>query len=148
MRKFTVLAAAVAAAVSAPAFAGEGRIEARGGIAWSNGDSEAFAGAAAGYDFDLGDRAFLGVEGSADLPLTDGAKVVWGVGARAGGKVSDNGKLYASGGVQFCCGASDVYVGGGYQHKFGKNFYGKVEYRHIFGDLEANLAGIGLGITF
>lgn len=148
MRKITVLAAALAAAVSAPAFAGEGRIEARGGIVWSNGDSEAFAGAAAGYDFDLGDKAFVGIEGSGDIALTDGAEVVWGVGARAGGKVSDKGKLYVTGGLQFCCGVSDVYAGAGYQHKFGKNFYGKVEYRHIFGDFDSNLAGIGLGVAF
>ena len=149
MRKMTVLLAAVAALASAPAFAGEGRVEARGGIYFGNGSDEAFLGAAAGYDFDLGDKAFIGVEGSADVPLVDDTEVVWGIGARAGGKVSEKGKLYATGGVQLCCdGADGVYAGAGYQHKFGQSLYGKIEYRHIFGDFDTNLVGVGVGLTF
>ena len=149
MRKFTVLLAAVAAAVSAPAIAqGEARVEARGGLFWGNGQEEAFAGAAAGYDFDLGDKAFVGVEGSGDIALADGAEVVWGVGGRAGVKTSAQGKLYANAGVAFCCSTEEVYAGAGYQHKLGQNLYGKIEYRHVFGDFDLNALAVGVGFAF
>jgi hypothetical protein len=149
MRKFTVVLAAVAMLASAPVMAeGEGRVEARGGLVWGNGAEEAFAGIAAGYDFDLGSAAFVGVEGAGDIALADGAEVVWSVGARAGGKVSEAGKLYVNGGIAFCCDTEDFYAGGGYQHKFGQNLYGKVEYRHIFGAFDANVAQVGVGFAF
>ncbi len=59
-----VLAVTVFAAFAAtPAYAeGEGRIEARGGIAFAGGTSEAFAGIGGGYDFDLGGKAFIGLD--------------------------------------------------------------------------------------
>jgi outer membrane immunogenic protein len=149
MRKITVLLAAVAALASAPAMAaGEGRVEARGGLVWANGAEEAIAGVAVGYDFDLGSAAFVGVEGAGDIALADGAEVVWSVGARAGGKVSEKGKLYVNAGLGFCCGSEEFYAGAGYQHKFGQNLYGKIEYRRIFGDIEANVAQVGIGFAF
>jgi outer membrane immunogenic protein len=149
MRKFTVLLAAVAALASAPAMAaGEGRVEARGGLIWGNGNEEAYAGVAAGYDFDLGDMAFAGVEGAGDIALADGAEIVWSVGGRVGAKVSEKGKLYANAGVAFCCDTEELYAGGGYQHKLGQNLYGKIEYRHIFGDFDANIAQVGIGFAF
>ena len=99
MRKIAILAA-VAALSTTPAFAaGEGRVEARGGIAFAGGSSEAFAGVAAGYDFDLGDKAFIGIEGSADKVLVNGSKVLFGLGARVGAKAGDKGRLYAVGGI-------------------------------------------------
>ena len=149
MRKIAILAAA-AALSSTPAFAaGEGRIEARGGIAFAGGTSEAFAGVAAGYDFDLGDKAFIGIEGSADKVLSNGSKVLWGVGARIGAKAGDKGKLYAVGGIGFCCGTSDPFIGAGYQHKLGEKVYGKIEYRRILsGGTDINFAGIGIGAAF
>lgn len=152
MRKFAILATAAAAVVATPALAqttGEGRIEARGGIAWAGGNEEAFAGVAAGYDFDLGEQAFVGVEASADKVLVGGANVLWGIGGRVGAKVGPQGKLYANGGYGFTKGADAAYIGAGYQHKFGTNVYGKVEYRRTLNSgTDVNFAGIGLGYAF
>lgn len=150
MKKILVLAAAAATFAATPAYAegGEGRAEVRGGIAWAGGAEEAFAGVAVGYDFDLGDKAFIGVEGSADKVLANGAKVLWGVGGRIGAKTSDAGKLYAAGGIAFCCGTSDPFLGVGYQHKFG-GAYGKIEYRRSLSNgTDINFLGIGIGAAF
>ena len=59
-------------AFATPAMANEARVEARGGVIWSNGDSEDTWGVAAGYDFDLGTTAFAGVEVSGDKIGTSG----------------------------------------------------------------------------
>jgi outer membrane immunogenic protein len=151
MRKFTLAAAALAALAATPAYAkGEGRIEARGGIAFAGGASKAFAGIGGGYDFDLSDKAFVGVDLGVDKVLADGTKAFWTVGGRIGAKAGKNGRIYTSGGVGFCCGGSDPYVGAGYQHKFSSKIYGKIEYRRslsTFGP-DINFTGIGLGIGF
>jgi outer membrane immunogenic protein len=151
MRKLTLAAAALAALASTPAYAkGEGRIEARGGIAFAGGTSEAFAGIGGGYDFDLGDKAFVGLDLGVDKVLADGTKAFWSVGGRIGAKAGKNGRIYASGGLGFCCGGSDLYVGAGYQHKFSGKIYGKIEYRRslsTFGP-DINFTGIGVGIGF
>lgn len=138
------------ALMSAPASANEARVEARGGVIWSDGDSEAIAGVAAGYDFDLASSAFVGAEVSADKVLTDDTRVSFGLGGRAGVKLGENGKLYAAAAYQtkpcrFC--EESVSLGAGYQHSFGK-LYGKVEYRHFFvgdnlPDYNAGLVGLG-----
>jgi hypothetical protein len=150
MRKLVLAAAAAAALSATPAFAAnEARVEARGGIAFAGGAEEAFAGVAAGYDFDLGDSAFIGVEGSADKVLANGSKVLWGLGARVGAKTGDAGKLYAIGGIGFCCSTSDPFLGAGYQHKFGESLYGKIEYRRVLTNgTDLNFVGVGLGTTF
>ena len=149
MRKLAILVAAAALSATPALAAGEGRIEARGGIAFAGGTSEAFAGVAAGYDFDLGDKAFIGIEGSADKVLANGSKVLFGVGARIGAKAGDKGKLYAVGGIGFCCGTSDPFIGAGYQHKLGEKVYGKIEYRRILsGGTDINFAGLGIGAAF
>lgn len=149
MKKMMIGAALLAGLATAPAqAAGEARVELRGGIAWAEGTEEAFVGGAAGYDFDLGDRGFLGVEGSADKVLAGGSDVVWGVGARGGVKTGDKGRVYATGGLQFCCGESDFYAGAGYQYRFHESAYLKVEYRRTFGFVDVNLVGIGIGANF
>ncbi|MEZ5682161.1 MAG: hypothetical protein R3E14_12805 [Erythrobacter sp.] len=148
MRKIALLGAAAVAAIAVPAQANEGRVEARGGIAWAGGEEEAVAGIAAGYDFDLGDTAFVGVEGSADKLLVDGADVVWGLTTRLGAKVGDAGKLYGTAGYSF---AEDdaFHAGAGYQHKLGSAAYVKVEYRHFFNEgTDVNTAAVGVGMTF
>lgn len=153
MRKF-ILPLIAAAAIATPALANEARIEARGGVAWANGDSDAVAGVAAGYDFDLGTAAFAGVEVSADKIL-DGAadRVGLGASARVGIKAGDSGKLYAAGGytTKFCDLCDGTWnVGAGYQHGFGERLYGKVEYRNYFvdGGSDVNAAVVGLGVKF
>lgn len=151
MRK-VLLSLAASLALATPALANEARFEGRGGVIWDQGEEEAIAGVAAGYDFDLGTNAFAGPEVSADKILTDGTKVSFGVGARAGIKTSEAGKLYAAGGWQSesCDTCEDSWsLGAGYQHSFGSNLYGKVEYRHFFvdnnfSDPDAVVAGIGV----
>jgi hypothetical protein len=149
MRKYAVLFAAAIAAVSVPAQANEGRVEVRGGVAWAGGTEEALAGVAAGYDWDLGETAFAGVEASGDKILVDGADVVWGATARVGAKVGTNGKLYAAGGYTFGEGEDVPHLGAGYQHKLGTNLYVKAEYRHFFSDfVDVDTAALGVGFTF
>ncbi len=143
-----VAAAALLVSGATAAQAGEGRVEVRGGIAFASGTSEAVAGAAAGYDFDLGDTAFAGIEGSADKVLTSGTSVLWGVGGRVGAKLGDQTRLYLNGGIGFCCGDSDFYAGVGAQQKLGGQFYGKIEYRRYFSVVDVNTAAIGVGISF
>ena len=148
--KFQValIAAAAALVAATPAAANEGRAEVRGGIAWAGGDEEAVAGAALGYDFDLGTGAFVGIEGSADKVLVDGANVVFGATARAGAKLGA-GKLFAAGGYSFGEGEDNFHLGGGYEHKVTSNVYVKVEYRHFFSDfVDANVVAAGVGLAF
>ncbi|QZP06866.1 YfaZ family protein [Caenibius sp. WL] len=158
MRKGLLSAAAIALAATtfaaAPAMANEARVEARGGVIWNGSDSEAIAGVAAGYDVDVGQKTFVGVEVSGDKILTDHTRVSFGASARAGAKLGEAGKLYAVGGYatkpcRFC--EDSFNLGAGYQHNFGRNFYGKVEYRHNFigdGVKDNDVAGVGLGVRF
>ena len=154
MRKFAVATAAALAALAAPAAAqdsGEVRAEVRGGIIWAYDASEETAGAAIGYDFDLGETMFAGVEGSVDKVLVDGADAVFGVSTRLGTKTSDAGKLYATLGYTF---ENDTFydaivLGAGYEHKLNDTLYVGAAYRHFFsdyGDLDA--ATISLGAAF
>lgn len=149
MKKFAVAAALLSAAVSVPAMAAEGgeaRVEVRGGYVTGSGLDDATLGVAAGYDFDLGSTAFAGAEVAGDKVLKDGFDVQFSAGGRLGAKLGDAGKLYATGGYTFSD-IDDPYVGAGYQHKFGTNLYGKVEYRHQFignfSDFDSFAAGIG-----
>jgi outer membrane immunogenic protein len=151
MRKFVLAAAAFAAMAATPAYAeGEGRIEAHGGIAFSGGTSEAFAGVAGGYDFDLGRKAFVGVDLGVGKVLARGTDAFGSVGGRIGIKAGESGRINVSGGLGFCCGGSDPYVGAGYQHRLGGNIYGKIEYRAVLSSFgpNVNFAGVGLGIGF
>jgi hypothetical protein len=149
-----LLSLAVAIAAASPALANEARVEGRAGVVWGNGDTEAIAGAAAGYDVGAG-PAFVGGEVSADKILEGGTKVGFGFTGRVGANVSPVGKLYANGGytTEFCdnCGGQ-WHAGAGYQHSFGGPLYGKVEYRHYFRDNAAstdfNSVGAGIGVRF
>lgn len=151
MRKFAVATAAAVAALATPAAArdgGEFRVEARGGIVWAYDESEATAGAAIGYDFDLGETLFVGVEGSLDKVLVDGADAVFGLSSRLGTKTSDAGKLYATLGYTF---ENDsfydaIVLGAGYEHKLNDTIYVGAAYRHFFsdfGDLDAATVSVG-----
>ena len=150
MTRFAI-ALALVAATHTPAYAsGEGGAEARAGIASAGGTSETFAGIGGGYDFDLGDRVFVGVDVGADKVLARGTDVFVSVGGRVGAKVGDKGRIYASGGMGFCCGGSDPYIGAGYQHRLNPKVYGKIEYRKALSGFGPNVdfVGIGLGVTF
>lgn len=152
MIKFLVPGALALALSAAPAMANEARLEARGGVIWDQDESEAIAGVAAGYDWDLGSHAFAGLEVSGDKILTDDTRISFGFGGRVGAKLGDAGKLYVVSTYEtkpchYC--ADSVAVGAGYQHSFGEKFYGKVEYRHFFAgdnvsDPDAVTAGLGV----
>ncbi|MCT2400639.1 outer membrane protein [Novosphingobium mangrovi (ex Huang et al. 2023)] len=148
------LAAVAAAAVATPAIANEVRVEARGGVIWDGSDSDAVAGVAAGYDYDLGDKLFIGVQGSADKVLASDTRVSWGVGGRIGAKVLPGTKLYGVAGWQskFCryCNSA-VGVGGGVQQDVGQRYYVKAEYQHLLvGDHtpDADVGLVGVGVKF
>jgi outer membrane immunogenic protein len=152
--RFVLLSLVAASLAATPALANEARIETRGGVIWNGSDSEAIAGVAAGYDVDLGEKTFVGIEASGDKILESNTRVSFGGSLRAGLKTSEAGKLYAVGGYatkpcKFC--EDSVNLGAGYQQGFGKNFYGKIEYRHNFignGVPDTDVAGVGLGIKF
>jgi outer membrane immunogenic protein len=151
MRKFAFAAAIAATLSTAPAYAsGEGRVEARGGIAFTSGIEEPFLGIAAGYDFDLGEKAFIGLEGSADKVLQGGSPVLFGVSGRLGVKASDKARIYALGGYGFTKDDSDPFIGAGVQFNLGSKAYGKVEYRRVLTSNfpDVNLAGVGFGVRF
>lgn len=146
--------ATAAAAVATPAMANEARIEARTGVIWDSNNSDAIAGVAAGYDYDLGDKAFIGVQGSADKVLTDDTRVSWGVGGRAGFKLTPATKAYATANWQskpcrYC--NSAVGVGGGVQQSLGSRYFVKAEYQHqLVGDNtpDADVGLVGVGVKF
>lgn len=151
MRKLAYVAAIAAMTAAVPAYAsGEGRVEARGGIAFAGGQEEAFIGAAAGYDFDLGDKAFVGVEAGADKVLQGGTDVLFSVAGRLGVKAGDKARIYALGGYGVAGGEDDPFIGGGVQFNLGAKAYGKVEYRRVLSNntTDVNLAGVGFGIRF
>jgi len=149
MRKI-ILPLLASLAVATPALANEARVEARGGVYWMPGNSEATAGVAAGYDFDLGPAAFAGVEASADKILTSGTKAAFGFTGRAGAKLAAT-KLFVAGGYttepcDLCEGA--WHAGAGAELPLMANLYGKVEYRHFFvnnfADSDSLVAGVGI----
>ncbi len=150
MKKIFVMAAAAAALAAVPAQANEARVEVRGGAAWGGGGTEAFAGVGAGYDIDVSETVFVGVDAGADKLLVNGAEVLWSVGARIGVQQGGKGKFYALGGVGFCCGEQDPYAGVGYQISLGEKAYVKGEYRNVFvnNSDDVSFAGLGIGFRF
>ncbi|MFT4056125.1 MAG: outer membrane beta-barrel protein [Novosphingobium sp.] len=148
------LAAVAAVAAATPALANEARVEARGGVIWNGSDSEATAGVAAGYDYDLTDKLFVGVQGSADKILTDNTRVSWGAGGRIGVQPVPGTKVYALADWQSKntrYGNSAVGVGGGVQQDVGSRYYVKAEYQHLLvGDNtpDADRGLVGVGVKF
>ena len=151
MRKF-ILPLIASMAVAAPALANDLRVEARGGAIWSNGQTEATYGAAAGYDFDLAPMTFAGVEVSADKIDQSGTKLAYGVTGRFGVNALTGTKVYAAGGYttepcDLCEGS--WHAGAGLEQSLGGPLYLKGEYRHYFTsnnvpDSNAVVAGIGM----
>ena len=150
MRKF-ILPLLASLAIATPAIANEARVEVRGGAIWSNGSTQDTWGAAAGYDYDLGQSAFVGAEVSGDKIGTSNTKVAWGLTGRLGAKLNQT-KLYANGGYttepcDLC--ESTWHAGAGVEQGLGSKFYVKGEYRHHFERTlqpgsDALVAGVGL----
>lgn len=146
MKKIFAIAAVAAALTAVPASANEGRVEARGSIAWAGGQEDFFAGVAAGYDIDLGETAFVGPEVSYDTNF-DGADLL-NLGGRIGTKLGTKGKLYVAAAYEVAD-ADAFNAGVGYQHSFTDKVYGKVEYRrYLFNGTDLNAAGVGVGVKF
>lgn len=152
--KFQValVAAAAALAVATPAAANEFRVEARGGMSFGENQSEEFvAGVAAGYDFDLGEKAFIGAEASVDKIFVDNSGVVLGGTARLGMK-EGNSKFFLAGGYtdltcDFC--GDGFHAGAGVEVGLTEQVYGKLEYRHFFFDgTDSNVVAAGVGMRF
>jgi opacity protein-like surface antigen len=147
-----LFAAAAALVAATPAAANEFRVEARGGLTFGeNQSNEAMVGAAAGYDYDISEGAFIGLEGSVDKVLVDGSGVVLGGTARLGMK-EGNAKFFVDGGYSyltcdFCTDA--VHVGLGVEQPLSGNVYGKVGYRHFFFEgTDSNVVAAGVGMRF
>ena len=152
--KFQValLAAVAAIATAAPAAANEGRIEARAGMSFGSNQSEEFiGGVAAGYDFDLDEGIFFGLEASADKLFVDDSGVVLGATARLGIRSGDN-RYFVNGGYtdltcDFCGDAA--HAGAGAEIGLTDTVYGKIEYRHFFLDgTDSNVVAVGAGVRF
>jgi len=151
MTRFIPVAALMAAMTAAPAYAGgEARVEVRGGVAAAGGTSEGFAGIGGGIDFDLGDMAFVGIDVGVDKVLARGTDPFGSGGGRVGARLGDKGRLYISGGLGFCCGGSDPYIGAGFQYKLARKVYGKIEYRRALSGFgpDVSFTGFGLGVAF
>ncbi len=146
--KFAAIVAVAAAVSAIPAQANEVRVEARGGAVFAFGDEEAVAGVAAGYDYDLGESGFAGVEVSADKVLRDGYDVQFGFTGRVGVNLSEAGRFYFNGGYTVGD-IDDWHLGAGYQRDLTESVYAKVEYRHIFeGGIDPDVALVGVGMRF
>jgi outer membrane immunogenic protein len=153
--KKILIALAASVAVASPALANEGRIEARGGVVWAcdGCQAEDVYGVAAGYDWDLGGKAFAGVEVAGDQISVSGSKVAFSFGGRLGARAGEKGKFYVNGGYQtesFPGFGGDPYAGVGYEQGIGQNLYLKAEYRHVFVDSfdDSNIIAAGVGVKF
>lgn len=139
-------------AIATPAMANEARVEARGGVIWSDGESQDVWGLAAGYDFDLGSTAFAGVEVSGDKIGADNTKVAFGGTARLGLKAGESTRLFAAGGytTEACDGCDgNWHLGAGLEQNITEKVYLKAEYRHYFENdvvigSDAVVAGVGM----
>ncbi|HEX4848197.1 MAG TPA: outer membrane beta-barrel protein [Novosphingobium sp.] len=153
MRKF-ILPLLASLAVATPALANETRVEARGGVIWSDGDSEDTWGAAIGYDFDLGANTFAGAEVSADKIGATGTKTAFGVTGRLGVKAGTGTRLFGAGGyTSEPCDACEGqwHLGAGLEQNVSGPVYLKAEYRHYFENdviLGGDAVVAGVGIRF
>lgn len=153
MRKVLIALAVTAAVIASPAMANEGRVEARGGVVWDSGTTEDFYGVAAGYDWDLGDKAIVGLEISGDKIAATDTGLGIGFTGRVGLKAGEKGKFVVDGGyTTFTCDLCDdaVHAGAAFEQGFGGNLYGKIAYRHYFVDsaTDVDAVAVGLGVRF
>lgn len=148
--RLQAIAAAMAAAtvVATPAYAGESRVEVRGGVIWCCGVSDETIGLALGHDFDAGSAMFIGIEAVADTNF-DFVDPTLGVNARIGAKLGQGGKLFGTVGYAIETGydIDDFVVGAGYQHNLGTNALVSVQYQR-YTDLDVNRATVGIGYRF
>lgn len=154
MYKHVLSSALLIAVPAAPAFAEEAvggpRAELRGGVAWTEEHTDPVLGVATGYDFDLGDKTFLGGEVSAEKVLAEDTYVELALTGRLGTAVCEKGSVFLNGGYTFTHHGDGPHVGLGYEHHLGHGGpYIAAEYRHVFVDHhESNAITIGIGTFF
>ncbi|MEO0031151.1 MAG: hypothetical protein RIS94_909 [Pseudomonadota bacterium] len=163
MKSFcTTLAAITLAAASPPAWAGEGNADVHGGVSRScalgscTGTKLSY-GAAAGYDFDVSESTFVGVQAGIDgvKGYDGGTYANYSLVARVGAKFGAE-SLYALGGyaAQELGGgdgtANGWRLGVGYEHRFGKTLFVKAQYSYsqyskygISGGQNTGVIGVG-----
>ena len=154
MKKFLATAAFVMAAfVAVPAAANEGRAEVRAGYLFAPGEDQEVVGLALGYDFDLSDTLFAGLEVSGDKILHSGSGITWGGSARLGTSLGESARAYVIGGyTNSCDDCVDSYTAGaGAEYNLSEDVYLKAEYRHFFTtegleDFDAVLIGVGIAV--
>ena len=153
MRWAAVLLASTWCLASGVAQANEAYVEATGGGSWNDEATDAIGGFALGYDVDVTETVFVGVEATAEKLLTDGTRVAWGIGGRAGAEVLPRSKIFVSMNWQSkdCreCGNA-VGLGTGWEQNLSEKIYAQIEFKHLFIDDEANanVGIIGLGLMF
>jgi outer membrane immunogenic protein len=148
----TLVAAVAALAIATPAAANQARVEARAGMSFGENQSEEFlGGVAAGYDFDLGESAFIGAEASLDKVFVDNSGVVLGGTARLGMREGNSRFFVAGGYTDLTCDlcGDGFHAGAGVEAALSGNVYGKLEYRHFFFDgTDTNVIATGVGMRF
>ncbi|TCU54882.1 outer membrane protein with beta-barrel domain [Novosphingobium sp. PhB57] len=154
MRSAAVPFALLLMLAGTPAWADEAYVEVTGGVNWNDEETDAITGVALGYDVDLNETFFVGVEGTAEKLLTDGTRVAWGIGGRAGAEVLPQSKVFVGLNWQSkdCrdCGNA-VGLGTGWEQNLTEKLYAKVEFKHLFvgnGEPNANVGILGLGVMF
>ena len=189
MRAYLVAFASIVAltAAASPAAAEGFRAEIHGGWDGVNGDDQfddsgIVYGLGFGYDMDVGQNGFIGLDFSIDdstqrecensallandrLCVSAGRDLAAGV--RGGIKVGERSKVYALAGytnarfrASYRTPAGAVTrdgenldgfrLGAGYEHGFGENLYGKVEYRYsnYEADVDRHQVLFGVGVSF
>lgn len=155
MRNAILSAAALPSLLLAtPALAGETYAEVTGGISWNKEESAAVLGVAGGYDFELNEKNFAGIEAIAEKELADDTRVSWGIGGRFGGRLISGAKVYAGANWQSKdCGECSDAIGltAGWEQDLSEKLYAKIEYKHLLigdGERDKDLAIVGLGVKF
>ncbi|GAM07156.1 hypothetical protein [Novosphingobium sp. MBES04] len=145
------LLALAVAGLASPAHADEAYAEVIGGISFGPEEDAAIFGLAAGYDWDLTETIFVGLEASLDKEMVKERHVALGIGVRAGLEVTERGKAFVGLNYQSKdCPHCEAAWGfsGGWEQEIGERLYLKGEYKHLAteheGDKEILIAGLGI----
>ena len=148
MRSILIICSTALAIMSTPALANEGRAEVRGGLAWASGGSDETIGISLGYDVNLGEKLFVGIEAVADTDFDISSPVI-GLNGRAGLRAGANGKLFVTAGYAYQTESDldDIALGASYQRDLNSKAMVSIHYQRYL-DTEINRAMIGLGYRF
>lgn len=154
MHKIFILLAFTFTCVSIPAFADEAYVEMTGGVSSNGKKTDAVAGVAVGYDIDLDERFFVGIEGIAEKLLTKETRIAWGIGGRFGAEILPKSKIFT--GVNWqskdCKECSDaIGLSAGWEQNLTEKLYAKIEYKRLFignDERDADVGLVGIGVMF